>query len=104
MKVYYQATDGSLCELTRTNGEWSAAATVPGTNAYGGTAIAAVGWDATIVRVYFQVPNNGIWEAAAQNGTWNVRPMLTTGGDQISAQLGSPIAAIRLLDSAGVSR
>jgi hypothetical protein len=102
--VYYQANDNTLWELHRTeyNGQWNLENLLPGPQPFAGSGIAAIGWDANFLRIYFQDSQSGLWKASGINGAWTVNPMLMKNGTQITAQLGSSIAAIRLLDATGV--
>lgn len=103
LKVYFQADNLSICELTRhANGDWTGPVAIPGVNAYQGTGLGAVGWDGVHLRVYYQTPDNAQFEAAWDGSSWQIRAMQAKWGDQIRAQLGTPIVAIRLLDEKGV--
>ena len=109
-KVYYQADDLTIRELTRNaaTGQWSDGITIPtsltsssAATPLEGTGIAAVGWDADNIRLYYQATSGALWEVSRNGTVWATRQLadstMWTGQDG-AIQLGTPIAAVRQLD------
>ena len=99
MKVYYQAEDLTIRELSRdgATGQWSNGTVIPvpggtGATPYQGTSISAIGLDETHIRVYYQAADGSLWEASRAGTQWSVSEMTSNGKSQAS-KLGTPIAA-----------
>ncbi|KAF9534930.1 hypothetical protein CPB83DRAFT_222362 [Crepidotus variabilis] len=95
LKVFYQTTENKIQEIGHNNDGWwlgSTMPTAPGKKPLEGTDIAAIGWQQTSIRVYFQGEDYYLWEAAHENG-WTYYP---TG---VSPKVGSPIAAVHWYDA-----
>ena len=100
--VYYQETDGTIQELTRsTTNNWSTKLeALPGALAKVGTGIASTGWidNEEHIRVFYQSQDNSLWQAAYDMDSWTEAARLCTGADgnqPVRAKSGSPITAVR---------
>lgn len=103
LKVYYQADDLTIRELTRNGatGVWSYGTTIPsagGATPYEGTAIAAVGIDGVLIDVFYQASDANLWQATMTIDQWSVSEVVISVGPGGAAQLGTPIAAVRALN------
>lgn len=109
-KLYYQADDLTIRELSRNGatGQWSSGIVIPtgitngsGAIPFQGTSIAAIGWDAVNIRVYYQATDSTLWEASRNGTVWSSRQVVdttTAKGQDSALQLGASITAVRQLD------
>ena len=103
-KLFYQAADNTIQELTRLlDGTWfTLHEALPGSQPHQGTHLTAVGWADVHVRVYYQVPDNSIWEAVFDGEEWDARQLIQSGNKAIRGRLDTPISAIVHLSDNGV--